>query len=118
MSSDKINPQLAKQIFKWRTSMVNFRMNFRNGSASTLCPLGCLQIDSQDQFLKCPVLTLYLPELDSTNVQYKNIFSKNIDKIRETIELLNESLTKREELIAAVITMREQNMKNNKQIKK
>ena len=31
MRSSKIHPHMAKQIFKWRTRMVNFKMNFKNG---------------------------------------------------------------------------------------
>ena len=119
LTSAKIYPQLAKQIFKWRTRMVNFKMNFKKGSESILCPLGCLQIDSQAKILNCPILKVYLPELLSTNIQYENIFSKSINKIRETTELLNEALTKREELIAAVVTMRAQAQdKKNKPSKK
>ena len=39
---------------------------------------------------------------------YTDIFSKNIAKIKNTVELLEKAYTKRESLIAAVATMRAQ----------
>ena len=104
---------LSKQIFKWRTRMVNFKMNFKNGNEDLLCPLGCSQPDSQDLILKCPVLKIYLPELDSTNVQYRDIFSKKNVKIRNCVELLEKAFAKRETLIKAVATVRAQNGQDN-----
>ena len=99
LRSTKIYPNLAKQIFKWRTRMVNFKMNFQNGSTNLLCPLGCLGNDRQDLILKCSVLALHLPELKSTKIQYKDIFSKNISKMRDAIELLSKAFKKREKLL-------------------
>ena len=99
MSSKNIFPQLSKQIFKWRTRMMNFKMNFQNGSAELLCPLGCPEYDSQDLILHCSVLKSHLPELQSTKIQYKDIFSKNIDKIKKAAVLLDKVFKKREKLI-------------------
>ena len=40
-----------------------------------------------------------MPELNSTNIKYKDIFSPNISKMKITIELLTKVFTKREKLI-------------------
>ena len=64
-----------------------------------LCPLGCPEDDTQDQILKCPALSSHMPELNSTNIKYKDIFSPNISKMKITIELLTKVFTKREKLI-------------------
>ena len=53
LTSAKIYPQLAKDIFKWRTRMAKFKVNFRNGSDNIKCPLGCQHDDSQQNILKC-----------------------------------------------------------------
>ena len=79
--------------------MTKFKVNFRNGSEDIQCPFGCLHDDSQDLILKCPVLTSHMPELMSTKIQYKDIFTKNISKIKMTIELLTKAFIKREKLI-------------------
>ena len=76
--SENIYPHLAKQIFKWRTRMVNFKMNFKNGSTDLLCPFGCQEEDRQDLILKCPVMISHLPELTSTKIDYNNLFSTNL----------------------------------------
>ena len=52
LNSSEIHPQLAKTIFKWRTRMVNFKNNFRNGNDDISCALGCRHVDSQESLLK------------------------------------------------------------------
>ena len=99
MTSANTYPLLAKKIFKWRTRMMSFKMNFQNGSDDLLCPLGCLEIDSQDRILDCPVLKSHMPKLETTSIQYSDIFSKNISKIKKTMELLDAIFIKREKLI-------------------
>ena len=99
LTSTNIYPQLAKQMFKWRTRMMNFKMNFKNGSIELQCPLGCTELDRQDRILYCSILKAHLPKLESTSIKYEDIFSKNIAKLKETAELLNIAFTKREKLI-------------------
>ena len=99
MTSVNIYPQLAKRIFKWRTRMMKFKMNFQNGSDDLLCPLGCPEIDFQEKILECSVIKSHIPKLETTHIQYRDIFSTNISKIKETVELLDTAFTKREKLI-------------------
>ena len=56
LNSSTIYPELAKNIFKWRTRMVNFKTNFRNGNDNLSCALGCRHEDSQEYVLKCEVI--------------------------------------------------------------
>ena len=97
--STKIYPQLAKNIFKWRTRMVNFKCNFRNGSADILCPLGCQEEDLQENILKCPVISNNITNIASSGIIYDDIFSKQVKKIKVTIELLLKAFQVRENLI-------------------
>ena len=99
LNSTKIYPQLAKNIFKWRTRMVNFKCNFKNGSADTLCPLGCQDEDLQENILKCQVILNNITSIASSDVVYANIFSKQVQKIKVTIELLQKAFKVRENLI-------------------
>ena len=99
LTSTNIYPQLAKQIFKWKTRMMNFKMNFKNGSTELFCPLGCPEPDSQDRILHCSVVRSHLPKLESTSIKYEDIFSKNNAKLKETVEVLNLAFIKREKLL-------------------
>ena len=79
--------------------MQNFRLNFKNGSDNVLCPLGCQHEDSQENFLKCDVLKLHLPEIATTNCSYMDIFSNNPTKMKNIATLLNKAFKIRESLI-------------------
>ena len=41
LTSSNIHTNLAKQLFRWRTRMTNFKCNFKNGNLDLSCELGC-----------------------------------------------------------------------------
>ena len=99
LNSSKVNPDLAKHIFKWRTRMADFKNNFKNGNPENACPFGCNQDDSQEMFLKCPVIISNVSELKTSKVVYSDIFSRNVSKIKSAGELLRKAFKVRTNLI-------------------
>ena len=85
LASSKIYPDMAQQIFKWRTRMENFKVNFRNGNNDISCKLGCMEDDSQENLLNCTVIQdyLYVGETD-----YFKIFSRNVNQIKLTMQVI------------------------------
>ena len=79
--------------------MINFKCNFKNGSADILCPLGCQEEDLQENILKCRVILNNITSIASSGVIYTDIFSKQVQKIKVTIELLQKAFKVRENLI-------------------
>ena len=98
LNDSTIYPQLAQNIFKWRTRMVNFKANFKNGNDNISCPLGCGHDDSQDYLLKCEVVKASLKE-NQTNSQYMDIFSSNCSKIKQSGLLLEKAYKIRESIL-------------------
>ena len=90
---------MAKQIFKWKTRIVNFKTNFRNGNGDLSCALGCEVEDSQEMIFKFPVILSNLPDIQVTEVHYSDLFSKNLIKIKQVSQLLQKALKVRENLI-------------------
>ena len=99
LRSTTIYPNLAKNIFKWRTRMVNFKSNFKNGNINISCPLGCLEEDRQEFIFKCPVILDKLPDIQTSGVKYSDIFSGSVSKIKVTGELLQKAFQVRTNLI-------------------
>ena len=88
LTSTKIYPQLAKEAFKWRTRMAQFKLNFRNGSVDIQCPLGCQHEDSQQNILKCDAIKSQAPELSNIRFNYNDIFSHNPLKVKDNMDTL------------------------------
>ena len=99
LTSSGIHSHLAMQIFKWRTRMINFKCNFRNGNDNISCVLGCKDIDSQELVLECPKIISHLPDIESTTIKYSDIFSNNVIKIKSAGDLLQKAFKVREQLI-------------------
>ena len=99
LSSTSIYPQVAKEAFKWRTRMINFKMNFPNGTDNIKCPLGCMHNDSQEMMLSCSEIMLYFPEFKSSSMNYSDVFSNNPIKIKNITNILEKIFKKRENLI-------------------
>ena len=88
LMSSEIYPDSAKYIFKWRTRMVNFKVNFKNGNDNISCPLGCNDDNTQDLFLNCPMILKNVPNIKTPGLKYSDIFSRNIWKIKVIGEIL------------------------------
>ena len=99
LTSTKIYPQLAKDSFKWRTRMAQFRINFRNGSDDIQCSLGCQHEDSQQNIIKCDAIKSQSPELATLKVSYNDIFSNNPSKIKNNMEILIKAYKIRENIL-------------------
>ena len=76
-------------MFKWRTRMQNFKINFRNGSENLSCSLGCLHDDSQENILQCDIVK---QTLDVSSINYFNIFSNDPNKMKSTLQVLDKAL--------------------------
>ena len=53
-TSDQIDNQQKKTVFKYRTRMERFGENFRGGKDHVMCPVCTLHLDNQDLSLQCP----------------------------------------------------------------
>ena len=89
LNSSTIYPELA----------VNFKTNFRNGNNNLSCTLGCKHEDSQENVLKCEVVQSVVTEITTANVQYLDIFSKHVSKIKSTELLLDKAFKARQSIL-------------------
>ena len=89
LKTKSIFPQMAQKIFKWRTRMQNFRINFKNGSDNLSCSLGCAHDDSQENILQCNVVR---QTVDVSSINYMNIFSTDIVTMNATAQVLDKAL--------------------------
>ena len=85
LASSKIYPDLAQKIFKWRTRKENFKVNFRNGNDDLSCKLGCMEDDSQENFLNCKVIQDYVL---THKTDYFKIFSRNVSEVKSTMQVI------------------------------
>lgn len=89
---------MAQQVFNWRTRMANFRSNFSHGNEDLTCPMGCLHLDSQENILKCEIIQDNI-DIDVSSVNYFNIFSSDIQKMKLTFEVLQKVMKIRKEIV-------------------
>ena len=80
--------------------MQDFKLNYGNKyKISTKCKLGCSHEDNQENIVSCPILKQKLPDLETENISYRDIFSNNIRKVVSTANVLSKLLSKRLELL-------------------
>ena len=99
--SNKINKTEGQQLFKFRTRMALFGNNFRNGLDNIECPL-CRKpnsIDSETHSLVCETIKNKMPEVVLENIDINNLYSKNVSKMKETINIFMNILKIRKELL-------------------
>ena len=104
LSDRKINPSIAKLLFKFRCRMINVKMNYKRTYSEFNCPLclknGEFHSDSQENLLTCTVLKQYSTVLaNNQSVSYKQIFSTNTDQMIEAVKLLKIALKIRTDLL-------------------
>ena len=99
--SSEINKTEGQQLFMFRTRMALFGNNFRNGLANIECPLCKIpnSIDSEEHSLACEIIINKIPEVALKNIDKNNLFSKNIFKMKETINIFMKILKIRKELL-------------------
>ena len=80
--------------------MYPVKCNFRNQYLNnTLCNLCKIEEDRQEHLLECKVLEHFVPEIQKTNVQYKDIFG-TIEQIIQASKLLLKVCKERESLLS------------------
>lgn len=107
LTSDKIHPGKAKILFLSRTRMLKVKNNFRHSHADLNCPLcsgeennGIKFLDDQHHLLHCVKLVDATPAVPGEKCcNYRDIFSDNIDAMSAVADIIERSLTKREELL-------------------
>ena len=104
LSDKKLNPSLAKLLFKFRCRMISVKMNYKRTYSEFNCPLclknGDFHSDYQQNLLTCTVLKEHSTVLDNNNtIMYEHIFSKNTDQMIETIKLLKVAIKIRTDLL-------------------
>ena len=93
------NKSDSQLLFKYRTRMSNFTANFSNGLTDLTCKL-CKEentIDSETHSYNCDIIKIRLPE--SIDKSYKDIFVKDIKKLKEATIFLTKIIELRKELI-------------------
>ena len=96
IASNQIIPEKAKLLFQFRTHMSNVKNNFKNQyPKNKQCPLCELEEDTQEHLMSCEMLHENVLKKDL----YKNIFSKNVKKQLQAINILSEALKKRQSII-------------------
>ena len=80
--TDKLTTQEIKFLFKLRTNMLDFKVNFKNKYDKTedsneqlLCPLCNVHIDDEENLLLCTEL------VNNSNVKYSDVFSNDINSL-------------------------------------
>ena len=102
LNHSSINPQLAQNMFRWRTRMFNFKKNFSNGNDDVLCIFGCDSLDSQEHSLNCQVIKTKLKDLPYKTIQYSQLFSNYPSKIKDVVTWLNKAYEVRELLLEKI----------------
>ena len=77
--------------------MENFKVNFRNGNDDLSCKLGCMEDDSQENFLNCKVIQDYVL---THKTEYFKIFCRNVSEIKSTMQVLLKAWHIRSSLIS------------------
>ena len=96
IASNKIFPEKVKMLFQFRTHMSNVKHNFKNQFPNdNQCPLCEFEDDTQEHLMSCEILH----ENTRNRDQYKNIFSRNLKKQIQAINILSEAWKKRQSII-------------------
>ena len=94
LKTKNIFSRKQKLLFKFRTHMINVAKNFGQDNN---CPLGCPILDSQEHLFECSKLNN-----QDHNIKYSDIFSDKPHKFTPIINVAQQILRKREELIIPV----------------
>ena len=84
-----------------RSRMVNLKINFKSKYSNYSCPFPeCTHEDSQDALLSCDPLLKHLSHNIKPNVKYEHIFSSNIKKQKQIVNVMFELLSICESLLS------------------
>ena len=97
LKSNIITTRQKKLLFRLKTRMVNVGYNY---GRKVLCPICKLHNDDQEGFLTSVLLKINCKELyNKKNEKYEDIFSKNIEDLKNISRLMQKVLEVREELL-------------------
>ena len=82
-----------KTIFRYRTRMSNFRMNFKGDKQSLLCPLCKIHFDDQNFVLRCPTIRKQIcePDADISDIYSETISLKSVKLLSKALDIRNNS---------------------------
>ena len=96
----KIPLRLKKLLFLLRCRMVRVSSNY--GKPTELCPLGCGQLDIQENLLQCLRIKMSCFDvMRNKDCQYSDIFANDPDKMKATTLLFDKAIRTREALLEA-----------------
>ena len=110
LTNQDINNEEAKQIFKWRTHMIEVKENFKHAfdENDLFCPLCSVNgnnddRDSQEHIHTCSKITeeMMMEEEDIPNIEYGSLFADKYDdqtSLKQTINYLERRLKIRNKL--------------------
>ena len=101
LKSQFLHPKEGQDLFKWRTRMQPFKANFSKQYKDTLCMFKCAHEDTQQNLLICPVMRQQYPEIQTSNINYDDIYSNSPLKMLPTLKVLNKLLDYRNQKIEA-----------------
>ena len=95
LKSKFIHKEQAQTIFRYRTRMVDVKKNFKNGNLPISCFLcqkqNKIEEDSQQHLLECPTILNEDPKLLNNEINYGDIYSRNVFNIKKTEEFLTKA---------------------------
>ena len=93
----KIEISEKQDIFKMRSRMIDINKNMKRKRMNFECDackkIGKIKKETQKHVFKCKQLNNHNKYI--TNINYKDIFGKNIEKIKQVITRMNENLITR-----------------------
>ena len=93
LRTENIPVNEAKNVFRYRVRVANFKENYKGKYQNTGCPFCFVHLDTQAHAFQCSKMK---DELQINNVEYREIFSdklsRNLSKILTEISKLRENL--------------------------
>ena len=96
--SKQVYSTTAKNIFKWRTRMFELKNNFKTKYSNFSCPLCFKHLDDDESLLTCEILNS--PKSENINLNYKDLFKQDVEKMLSIGKSLQEAWTVRNVLLS------------------
>ena len=98
-SDSNLNNDEKQLLFKFRTRMIDVKINYRNRYLDSTCQLGCDSEESQSHLFECEVLINKCEDLaNNVKVEYEDIFGDRTSQI-DAIKLLTKMWNTREQIL-------------------
>ena len=99
--SENINSFRAKNLYRWRTRMWEFRNNYRGKYSDLKCQLCKNHIDKDELILSCQIIISAVPSVRlNRTTKYEDLFCDDVEKQSAIGKLLDEAYKKRIELLS------------------